>query len=207
MDVSFITQDREDIDITNPVMDRLADGADPDQYDRWTAAAYRILDQAPLNERKAGSAERFVFAYDAENIAGIGTLRRDTCKDAVELFYLAVDPEQQGQGYGRALFDQTIDEAKKMAAEQDRDQLYMSVWDPVTGTYRDAVETVKEQNGWFTDRKVLEYCEQDGIRKEDLSEENTAMKHLAESAGFEQEETSSFRRTDYIKSVSAGGVQ
>lgn len=161
-----------------------------------------LVADSHLLERATSSAERFVYGVEDGEVVTFASLKNYRGRDGIEVYYLVVDPVARGEGYGGDTFDRALDEAEDMAENRGFEHVYMDVWDAATGAYDEVKEVVEAEEDFFSDSFMPQYCDEVGVTVDDMVEENTAMKHLAESRGFaERESNGSFRKTEYERAV------
>lgn len=65
------------------------------------------------------SGYRFVFLEEGTNIVGYACYGEIPCtKHRYDLYWIAVDPERQGKGYGRKLLERVEDEIEKLGGQK-----------------------------------------------------------------------------------------
>jgi GNAT superfamily N-acetyltransferase len=174
---------------------------DTGQDDRKIRSAYEIADRTPLESIKLADADRYVVGHAEEDVVGFASIREGFVQkrgisDVIEVYQLAVDPDHQGKGYGRKLFERAVEEAEQMAAKTGYDTIYLDVMNRTSDRY-DELQDEMDMTGRA---RLLDHCIDNDIDPKELVEVNEPMRHLAESTGFKPLYTSLLER-EYIRAV------
>lgn len=164
-------------------------------------STYEIADRTPLESIKLADADRYVVGYVDEDVVGFASIRESFVQkrgvgDVVEVYQLAVDPDRQGEGHGRELFEHAVEEAEELAEEAGYDTVYLDVMNRTTERY----EELHDELGPCGRASVLDHCIDNDIDPKSLVEVNEPMRHLAESMEFEPIYTSLLER-EYMRAV------
>lgn len=93
---------------------------------------FELLRNSRIGSYSFDNPERYVLGWEEDELVAMGSLQRNdrprTLEEpAVELYHLVVEEEKRGEGWGSATFDELLDEARDVAADEEVNWLYMQV--------------------------------------------------------------------------------